>query len=116
MPDTIEIRRQKVITHIGVPDEERASAQPLWITTSMVPAQGFNGLGDAIEHTVDYQAVAQQIDSLASAKVRNLIETLAVEIADQLLQAHPLVRVSVRIEKQILPNTECVAVVVTRSR
>lgn len=114
MPDTIEIRRLKVSTHIGVPDEERADAQPLWITARLQPGQGFEGLGDSIDHTIDYQAVAEQLSELAAQRPRHLIETLAVEAADHLLGNHPLREVWIRIEKQILPNTDCVAVEVSR--
>ena len=116
MPDTIEIRRLRVSTHIGVPDEERAAAQQLLVTVKMVPGQGFDGLHDDITRTVDYHAVALQIQALAAAKPRALIETLAVEIADLLLTHHPLQSVSVTIEKHILPDTECVAVHVVRER
>jgi len=114
--DTIEIRRLRVLTHIGVPDGERAVAQTLQVTVRMVPGQGFAGLGDEIAHTIDYHAVAQEIQALAAARPRRLIETLAVEIANQLLTAHPLSSVAVTIEKHILPDTECVAVHIERSR
>lgn len=116
MPDTIEIRRLRVSTHIGVPEEERATAQELLVTVSMVPGQGFDGLHDDISRTVDYHAVALQIQALAANKPRALIETLAVEIADTLLATHPLQSASVSIEKHILPDTECVAVHVVRTR
>ncbi len=115
-PDTIEIRRLQVRTHIGVPDEERAETQTLWITVRMVPGQGFEGLADDISRTIDYHAVALEIQSLAASKPRNLIETLAVETANQLLGNHPLASVAVTIEKRILPDTECVAVHIERSR
>ena len=113
-PDTIEIRRLRVSTHIGVPDAERAQAQTLWITLRMVPGQGFTGLADDISRTIDYHAVALQIQALAAAKPRNLIETLAVEAADFLLGKYPLKRIAITIEKHILPDTECVAVHLTR--
>lgn len=113
-PDTIEIRRLQVSAHIGVPDEERAEAQTLWITVRLVPGQGFDGLADDIARTVDYHAVALEIQALAASKPRNLIETLAVETADWLLGKHPLKSVAVTIEKHILPDTECVAVHVVR--
>ena len=116
MPDTIEIRRLRVSTHIGVPDEERASAQQLLVTVKMIPAQGFDGLHDDITRTVDYHATALQIQALAAAKPRALIETLAVEIANMLLTHHPLQSAAVTIEKHILPDTECVAVHVLRER
>jgi len=115
-PDTIEIRRLQVRTHIGVPDQERAAAQTLWITVSMVPGQSFDGLADDISRTIDYQAVALEIQSLAAAKPRNLIETLAVETADLLLGKHPLKSIAITIEKHILPDTECVAVHVVRCK
>jgi FolB domain-containing protein len=115
-PDIIEIRRLRVRTHIGVPDEERAEAQTLHVTVRMVPGQGFAGLGDEISRTIDYHAVALEIQALAAARPRRLIETLAVEIADHLLAGHPLCSVAVSIEKHILPDTECVAVHIERRR
>ena len=115
MPDTIEIRRLEVQTHIGVPDEERANEQSLWITVRLIPSQGFDHLNDSIEHTIDYQSVADQLVLLAGEKPRKLIETLATEAADLLLQKHPIREVFIRIEKQILPKTDCVAVELTRS-
>jgi dihydroneopterin aldolase len=115
-PDTIEIRRLRVSTHIGVPDEECAAAQTLWLTVRMVPSQGFDALADEISRTIDYHAVALAIQALAASKPRRLIETLAVETADFLLGNHPLQSVAVTIEKHILPDAECVAVHLERSR
>jgi FolB domain-containing protein len=114
-PDTIEIRRLQIRTHIGVPDEERAAAQTLWLTVRMVPAQGFHGLADDIARTIDYHTVALEIQAIAAAKPRRLIETLAVEAADWLLGNHPLQSVAITIEKHILPDTECVAVHLERA-
>jgi FolB domain-containing protein len=115
-PDTIEIRRLQVRSQIGVPDDERAQHQTLLITVKMVPSQGFEGLADDISYTIDYYAVAQEIQALAALKPRRLIETLALETAELLLTKHPLQRVSITIEKHILPDTECVAVHLTRER
>jgi FolB domain-containing protein len=114
--DIIEIRRLRVNTHIGVPDEERATPQTLLITVRMTPLQGFGGLNDDILKTVNYYQVSQEIDALSAAMPRHLIETLATEIASHLLENHPLRHVAITIEKHILPNTECVAVHHERSR
>lgn len=116
MPDTIEIQRLELRTHIGVPDQERAAAQSLWLTLRMIPTLGFDHLADDIAKTVDYDQVATELKQLAAAKPRNLIETLAAEIAAHLLSHHPLDSVSIRIEKQILPDTDCVAVEIERHR
>ncbi|MFT4177137.1 MAG: dihydroneopterin aldolase [Luteolibacter sp.] len=112
--DVIELRRLRVSTHIGVPDEERSEPQILLVTLLMTPSQDFGGLEDDIARTVDYYAVSLEIEALAAERPRRLIETLAVEIADHLLKHHPLRQVKVTIEKHILPNTECVAVHVER--
>ncbi|KAB2639346.1 MAG: dihydroneopterin aldolase [Verrucomicrobia bacterium] len=114
--DVIEIRRLRVLTHIGVPDLERASAQALFITLRLVPRQGFNGLADDLSRTLDYALVAEQITALAAARPRHLIETLALEIAEYLLAQHAVTRVAVTVEKVILPDTECVAVHLERGR
>lgn len=114
--DTIEIRRLELTTHIGVPDEERAEPQILLATIQMQQPGGFEGLHDAVEHTVDYHTVALEIQTLAAAKPRNLIETLALDIAHHILGNHPVAAVDVSIEKHILPDTECVAVHLHRKR
>ena len=108
--DTIEIRRLRVSTLIGVPDEERAVSQTLWVTVRLIPAQGFDGLSDEISRTIDYYQISLEIETLAAARPRRLIETLATDIAGHLLGNHALAHVAITIEKQILPNTECVAV------
>lgn len=116
MNDRIEIRRLRVGTRIGVPDEERADNQEVWISVILTPSMGFEGLADEISRTIDYAAVAEEIRQLAVARPRHLIETLAVETAGLLLSRHPVRRVEVTIEKHILPDTECVAVHLARER
>lgn len=114
--DEIEIRRLVVHTHIGVPDEERANPQTLWITVRMRPSQGFHRLQDKVENTVDYYEVSQRLAELAAEKPRHLIETLATEIAEFLLSGYPLSCVDVEVEKRILPNADSVSVRVRRQR
>ena len=112
--DEIEIRRLEVETHIGVPDEERANAQKLWISVSMHPSQGFSGLHDKVVNTVDYHEVSLRISELASKLPRHLIETLANDIAEMLLGSYPLKSVDIKVEKRILRNAEFVAVKIHR--
>ncbi len=114
--DEIEIRRLAVQTHIGVPDDERAEPQTLWITIRMRPSQGFRGLHDKVDNTVDYHEVSLRLAELASEKPRHLIETLATDIAEFLLSTYPLSSVDVEVEKRILPNADCVSVRIRRER
>lgn len=115
LDDEIEIRRLAVQTHIGVPDEERTNPQTLWITVKMRPSQGFHGLQDKVENTVDYYEVSRCLIDLAAKKPRHLIETLATEIADTLLNFYPIRHVEITVEKRIIPAMEYVAVTIKRS-
>jgi dihydroneopterin aldolase len=114
MEDEIEIHRLEIECHIGVPDEERAEPQKLWVSVKMRPSQGFTGLHDNLKNTVDYYDVSLKISELAASKPRHLIETLASEIAEMLLAFYPLKSVTLRIEKRILTNARAVAVRIHR--
>lgn len=113
-PDQIEIRNLRVSTHIGVPDEERSTAQELLVTLLIQPNLTFRAMEDAIGNTVDYAAVCETVQRTAAERPRRLIETLAEEIADDLLAAHRIWRLTVEIRKFILPQTEYVAVRIER--
>lgn len=112
----IEIRRLKVRTFIGVPEEERAAAQELRVSVSIVPRLGFAAMEDEIGRTVDYAALATGIQELALSRPRKLIETLAADIAAFVLEEPQALEVEVVIEKFILPDTDCVAVRVTANK
>lgn len=114
--DTIEIRGLRVAAHIGVPDEERARSQDLLIDLILRPIRSFSSLPDQIDSTVDYHAVALRVDHLASARPRNLIETLADEIATALLREFAIIQIDVTVRKFILSQTEHVAVRCVRNR
>lgn len=112
--DTIEIRKLRVSTHVGVPDEELAEVQTLEISMVLTPRNNFEDLADDITRTVDYHAVALEIQAIADQRPRRLIETLAADLANILLKNHSLSRIEVLLEKFILRDTECVAVRVIR--
>ena len=106
----IEIRRLRVKTFIGVPEEERAGVQELLVTVKIRPRLAFAEMGDEIGRTIDYAALALGIQDLAMAKPRKLIETLAADVAELVLSDPQAVAVEVMVEKFILPETECAAV------
>ena len=71
-------------------------------------------MNDSIETTVDYRAVCVAVEELAGKGQRRLIETLADDIADLVLEDPAAKRVKVELRKFILPQTEWVAVVVEK--
>ena len=113
MKDQIVIRGLELVAHIGVPAEERAEAQKLraHLTLDVAHFPEFDG----IEGTVDYKAVADRVRQLAVEKERQLIETLAQEIAAVVLGEFEVDKVRVEIEKFILPETKWVGVILERS-
>lgn len=102
--------------HIGVPDEERTAAQRLTANLVLVPLRALRDLEDKIENTVDYFAVCEAVKTLSLARPRRLIETLAEDIATELLARFAIEVVEIEIRKYILPDTKFVAVCLRRDR
>jgi 7,8-dihydroneopterin aldolase/epimerase/oxygenase len=116
MRDRILIDSLELSSHIGVPDEERATAQRLTANLVLEPLNSLQDLGDKIENTIDYFAVGEAVKALSLARPRRLIETLAEDIAGELLARFPLGAVEIELRKYILPDTKFVAVAIRRER
>ena len=116
MPDSIHVEQLELLARLGVPDDERATPQRLALNLTIEPENGFHALEDRIENTVDYFVVAQTVQQLAAAKPRHLLETLAEEIAQEVLARFPVRAVEVELRKFILPDTAFVAVRLRRER
>lgn len=115
-PDRILIQGLELPVQIGVPDEERASWQTLRADLALSLIGRVESFDDELQETVDYDAVAKQVRALAAERPRKLIETLAGEIANALLERQAICAVSVTIKKRILPGVDYVAVTINRSR
>jgi len=116
MRDRILIEGLELSSRIGVPDEERAAAQRLTVNLVLEPIRDFGALAERIENTVDYFAVGEFVKALSTVRPRKLIETLAEEIASELLARFPLEAVEVELRKFILRDTQHVAVAIRRER
>lgn len=115
--DSIHISNLVLNTHIGVPDEERAHPQRLTVSLALYPIRPFSDLHDHIEETINYAEVCELIKTLAADHPRRLIETLAEDIAAAIIAAHSACAgVEVELRKFILPDTDYVAVRLTRHR
>jgi 7,8-dihydroneopterin aldolase/epimerase/oxygenase len=112
--DQIIIEELAVIFCVGVPEAERARPQKLLITVIMDHDFTQAVKGDALEKTINYEAVANRIKALGDNRSWKLIETLAIELAETILREFKPTRVSVEIKKFIIPDTRHVAVRVTR--
>jgi dihydroneopterin aldolase len=113
MRDRVVIRGLRLTGRIGVPEDERGEPQTLRAHLTLEVEQF--PIEDEIEGTVDYKAVADRVVALAATGERKLIETLAQEIAGLVLREFAVSKVTVEIEKFILPETDWVGVVIERS-
>ena len=114
--DVIRIEQLEVLAHIGVPDDERASAQKLTFNLALFPARSLDDLNDEIGRAVNYAAVCDEVKKFVGQRRDKLIETLADALASHLLEAFEIRRVTVELRKYILPDVEFVSVSVTRER
>ena len=112
--DHISLHGLGLVACVGVPDAERAIPQRLEADVVLWPAAPLQDLADDIGRTIDYSAAAALIREIAAGSAFQLIETLAETLCQRLLTAFPLIQVRLSIRKFILPDTESVAVTLTR--
>jgi dihydroneopterin aldolase len=116
MQDCIIVSQLEVMARVGITPGERDAAQRLTISLRLEPRRELTGLSDDIGNTIDYAVVCEVVRQEVEARARNLIDTLAEEIALLLLRRYPLRAVEVEVRKYILPATEYVAVRVRREK
>jgi dihydroneopterin aldolase len=118
MADRIELRGLTVRGHHGVFDHERRDGQDfvvditVWIDLTTAAAS------DKLADTVDYGALAQRAADIVGGRARNLIETVAAEIADDVMTDERVQAVEVVLHKPSAPiplHFADVAVVARRS-
>ncbi|CAM4087350.1 MULTISPECIES: dihydroneopterin aldolase [Tsukamurella] len=119
MADRIELTGLRVTGNHGVFDHERRDGQEfivdlvLWVDSR--PAAASDDLAD----TVDYGALAQLAHDIVAGEPRNLIETVAAEIADGIAADPRVYATEVTVHKPSAPiplTFADVAVVARRSR
>jgi 7,8-dihydroneopterin aldolase/epimerase/oxygenase len=117
MSDLIRIVDLEVWAHLGVPEAERATPQRLLVSLEM-QVGGFSraAMADDVTLTIDYFIVAQRIKAIASERPRRLLETLAEEIAANLIRDFPIPKLTLEIKKFILPDAHHVSVKIERSK
>jgi len=113
--DRIHIEQLEISTRVGVLEEERAVPQRLTVSISLWPCRETRDLGDKIDNTVNYSAVADETKHFVRNQSFNLIETLADRLAMHLLQTFPTQKVTVELRKFPLTDAKYVSVTVTRA-
>lgn len=95
----IKLERLATSGIIGVYPWERKQTQTLYISLTMEANLNAAAGADDVALTVDYGAVAQEVQALVASCEAKLIEHLAKRIADQLLASYALTSVEVQVDK-----------------
>lgn len=114
--DWIEIEDLEVRYRVGVPDEERAEAQRLLIGVRMGHDFELAARTDDLGATIDYYAVSRRLLDYGEGRSWKLIEKLAAELAEFVVEEFGARVVTVKVKKFILPEARWVAVETTRER
>src|SRR6476659_4754062 len=108
--DQIVIEELELNCPIGVSEEERSQPQRLTVSLVLVPNRDFTGMRDDVRNAVDYQRIAVRVQEFAASKSRRLIETLALEIAEEVLLHFAIASIDLHLRKFVLPGTRSVGV------
>ncbi|HEY4556851.1 MAG TPA: dihydroneopterin aldolase [Enteractinococcus sp.] len=117
---TISLTGLRARGHHGVLDHERATGQTFLVDLHLELDIDQAAATDDVEHTVNYADVAAAVERIITGEPVNLLETLAVTIADTILADFERVTsVEVTVNKPQAPipaDFANVAVTVTRKR
>ena len=115
--DRIHIRDLGARCIIGIYPEERTKKQEVIFNITLHADLAKPGQSDAIEDTVDYKTIKENILSMAEASTYNLIERLAAHAAEICLANPMIARAEVTVDKPgALRFARSVAVTVVRDR
>ncbi|MGW0159851.1 dihydroneopterin aldolase [Mycobacterium sp. NPDC003323] len=119
MADRIELRGLKVRGNHGVFDHERRDGQDFIIDITVWVDLHTAAASDDLADTLDYGALAKRAAAVVAGPPRNLIETVAGEIAEDVMSDERVHAVEVVVHKPAAPiplTFDDVAVVARRSR
>ena len=116
-PDSIHLANVLLPARIGVTEVERAAPQPLGLFLTLRLSGRCESFADDIARTANYSAVRRTALAIAAERPRRLLETLAADLAAGVLAGYPACDgVEVELRKWVLPDTDFVAVRLSRSR
>ena len=114
--DTITINDLEVFYCVGVPDAERAQPQRLLLTIEIKHDFRAASVEDELGNTIDYFAVSQRLLKFGDGVHWKLIETVAVDAAQMILDDFGPRSVTIEVKKFIIPHARHVSVRATRRR
>lgn len=113
--DRVIIEDLRIPAYIGVYTHEKGRTQTVSLCLEIGLPSQVCFRSDAVEHTIDYGAVAGSLRALAVSRHFNLIEFFAEQVSRVVLEQFGALWVKVRIRKiRVVPGAEYVGVAITR--
>src|SRR5581483_394135 len=112
----IRIIDLEVFYCVGVSDEERAQPQRLLLTVDMTFDFTVAAISDRITKTIDYFAVSQMLLKFGEGRNWKLIEKLAMNIGDEILDEYKPEAITGEVKKFPIPQARHVSVIWTKRR
>lgn len=118
MLDRIYIEGLKTAAIIGIYDWEREQTQPLIFDLELSVPIHTAASSDAIEDTVDYKVVCDEIREAVSVSRFELLESLVEHLCELIFTRHAAVqKIELKVSKpQAVPETDTVGLKITRTR
>lgn len=115
--DKVFIKGLELYTLIGVYDFERDAKQRIVIDLEIGTDLRAAGESDNVADTLDYGAIAERLASIAETAEYQLIEALAKEMLDTIMQEYSPASAMLTLHKpDILKNVLTVGITLSRSR
>lgn len=109
----VEIHGLEIHGRHGVNEDERRDGQTFLFDVTLEVTEPSD---DSINATVDYRAVRDCVRDISDGRAFQLLETLAVAVADAVVARFDVVSVDVRVRKPGIAWAEWTGVTASRSR
>ena len=120
MPDRILLEGMRFFGFHGNNPEERQSGQPFVVDLEVETDLSAASISDSLDDTVNYAALYRTVKSVMEGPPHNLLEAVAQDIADHVLDGFKVDAVTVRVRKTQPPirnaRLESAGVEIRRSR
>ena len=113
--DRVHLEQLDLDARIGVTADERVKPQRLVLNITVWPKSRFDSLKDDINKATNYVELCRSARELVESREWNLIETVASQLAAQLLATFDVTTVEVEVRKFVLPKTKYVSASARRS-
>ncbi len=101
--DVIRLSKMVFYGYHGVSAAEKETGRRFEVDCELEADLAAPGRTDRITDTVDYVAVYNTVKEIVEGKAYSLIESLALAIADKILEEFPVFRVTLRVRKMMPP-------------